>query len=164
MIISYIHSVTQVSKYQDTWSCQHPRKPCDAQVCYLQELLTRCFQPLISLSPLGLFLSSKHILCPPYMRLYIPNLKEISPVVHKICVPWKWPQFLHIFLLLALFYKNNFEPTKDTLLMDPFPSNLAHLWGTLWPILTLILELCKLNVREFWMIIWLKKYLVIPTG
>ena len=29
--------------------CQQPRKPCDSQVCYLQEPLTRHFQPLISL-------------------------------------------------------------------------------------------------------------------
>ena len=34
------------------------RKPCGTQMCYLQELLTCRFQPLISLQPLGRFLSN----------------------------------------------------------------------------------------------------------
>ena len=37
-------------------------------------------------SPMGWFLSNSHILCPPYTRSYIPNLKEIGPVVCKICI------------------------------------------------------------------------------
>ena len=54
------------------------------------------------------FLSNSHILCPPYMRLYIPNLKEISPVVRKIHASENCPIFF-TFFFFALFYKNNFE-------------------------------------------------------
>ena len=40
---------------------------------------------------------------------------------------WKGLIFFTFFLFFALFYKSNFEPTKDTLLIDRFLSNLAHL-------------------------------------
>ena len=47
---------------------------------------------------------------------------------------WKLAHFLHIFFF-ALFYKSNFEPSKNTLLADKFLSNLTHISGTLWPTL-----------------------------
>ena len=57
----------------------------------------------------------------PYiMPHYIPSLKEISP---KICVHENWSiffMFFFFFIFFAPFYKSNFEPTKDTLLIDPF--------------------------------------------
>ena len=106
--------------------CQRPRKPCGTQVCYLQEPLTRHFKPLISLQPLGRFLSNSHTLCPPYTQPYIPNLKEISPVVREIYVPENCLIFF-TFFFFAPFYKSNFEPTKNTLPVDRFLSNLAHL-------------------------------------
>ena len=60
------------------------------------------------------------------MQLYVPSLKEIGPVFHEICVPENCPIFF-TFFFFALFYKNNFEPTNDTLLVDQFLTNLAHL-------------------------------------
>ena len=39
--------LSKISRH--TVVCQQPRKPCDAQVCYLQEPLTHRFQPLVSL-------------------------------------------------------------------------------------------------------------------
>ena len=67
----------------------------------------------------------------------IPSLKEIGPTVHKICVHENCQIFFTFFFLFffAPFYKSNFEPTKDSLLMDQFLSILAHLQGNLWPIL-----------------------------
>ena len=56
--ISWIHFISMVhmtavrigiaDTSRHTVMCQWPRKPCDSQVCYLQEPLTRRFQPLIS--------------------------------------------------------------------------------------------------------------------
>ena len=52
-------------------------KPCVTQVSNLQELLTRHFQPFVSLYPLDRFQSNLPILCPPYYtQLYMPNLKN----------------------------------------------------------------------------------------
>ena len=110
--------------------CQRPRKPCDAQVCNLQEPLTHRFQPLVSLQPLGQFLSNSHMLCPLYTQPFIPNLTEISPVVYEICVPENCPiffTFFFFFFFFSPFYKSNFEPNKNTLAVDRFLSNLAHL-------------------------------------
>ena len=115
--------------------CQRPRKPFGIQVCYLREPLTQRFQPLISLQPLGQFLSNLRILCPPYTQAYIPNLKEISIVVRKIYFPENCPIFFTFFFFFTPFYKSNFEPPKDTLPVDRFFSNLVHLYVTLWPIL-----------------------------
>ena len=42
---------------------QRQRKLCGAKV-YLQEMLTCCFQPIVSLYPQRQFLSKLHILCP----------------------------------------------------------------------------------------------------
>ena len=66
----------------------------------------------------------------------MPNLKEIGPAVRKICVPeyifleiaiFFTFFFLFFFFFFAPFYKSIFEPTKDTLSIDRFLSNLAHL-------------------------------------
>ena len=127
-IRSYISiTIVNIRKSRHMVVCQQPRKPCGTQVCYLEEPLTSCFQPLISLQPLGQFLSYSHILCPPYTRPYIPNLKEIGPVVREIRVPENCPIFFTFFFFFAPFYKSNFEPTKNTLPVDRFLSNLAHL-------------------------------------
>ena len=85
------------------------------------------FSTLVSLKPLSRFLSNSHIICPPYMRHYVPNLKEIGPVVCKVCVPENCLIFFTFFFFCAPFYKYKFEPTKDTFAVDRFLSNLAHL-------------------------------------
>ena len=54
----------------------------------------------------------------------MPNLKKMGPVVHEICVIENCP-ISFTFFFFALFYKSNFEPTKDTLLVDRFLSNLG---------------------------------------
>ena len=76
--------------------------------------------------PLDWFLSNLQFLCPPYMQPYIPILKKISIVVHEICVPENCPVF-STFFFFTPFYKSNFEPTKDTLLINWFLSSLSHL-------------------------------------
>ena len=114
--------------------CQWPRKPCDTQVCYLQEPLTHRFQSLVSLYPLLQFLSNLHILCPLYTQLYLPKLEEIRPVVCEICVPENYSIFF-TFFFFAQFYKSNFGPTKDTLPVDHVLSSLVHLYSMLWTIL-----------------------------
>ena len=48
------------------------------QVCYLHEVRSSLFKLL------GQFLSNLYILVRPYTRPYIPNLKEIAPVVSEI--------------------------------------------------------------------------------
>ena len=55
---------------------------------------------------------------------YIPNLKK-GPVVRDY-VPENCPIFFTFFFFIP-FYKSNFEPTKDTLSMNQFLSNFAHL-------------------------------------
>ena len=119
------------SPSRHTVVCQRPRKQCDTQVCYLQELLTRQFQSLISLYPQSRF-PSNHIFYALniIMRPYMPYLKKISPVVHQICVPDNCPIFFtfYIFFFLAPYYRSkSIELTKDTLLVDQFLSCLAHL-------------------------------------
>ena len=125
VIISLYVTCMYVSRHTSCVSSQESRI-----VCYLQEPLTSHFQLLVSLKPLGWFLSNSHILCPPYTRPYIPNLKEIGPAVHEICIPENCPiffTFFFTFFFFAPFYKSNFEPTKDTLSIDLFLSYLAHL-------------------------------------
>ena len=64
-----------------------PRKPETGhrtQVCYLHEVRSSLFQPMIPLKLFGRFLSNLYILVGPYTRPYIPNLKEIAPVVSEI--------------------------------------------------------------------------------
>ena len=106
---------------------QRPRKLCGTQVCYLQETLTHYFEPLICLQLLGRFLSDLLILCPPYTRPYIPNLKEIGPVVREIYGLENCPIFLTFFFFFAPFYKSNFEPKGKT----PFPLiDFFQIWCT----------------------------------
>ena len=74
---------------------------------------------------------------------YIPNLKEIGPVVCKLCVPENCPIFFtFFFFLFAPFYKSNFEPNKNTLpVIDFFQTwhiykalcglSLPKIWGCL---------------------------------
>ena len=50
-------------------SCR-PRKPCGAQVCYLQEPLTYHCQSLVSLYHWADFYQIHIFLCPPYTRSY----------------------------------------------------------------------------------------------
>ena len=120
-IHTYIYSYIHTSRH--TVVCQRPRKPCGTQVCYLQEPLTHCFQPLISLQTFGRFLLNSHILYPPYTQPYIPNLKEIDPVVYEIHVPENCPIFFTFFFFFAPFYKSNFEP--------PFPwIDFFQVWHT----------------------------------
>ena len=82
--------------------------------------------PCISITAGLISKSDLHILCPPYTRPCIPRLTEIGPVVYEICVHDNCPIFF-TFFFFAPFYKSNFEPTNDTLLVDCFLSNLAHL-------------------------------------
>ena len=72
--------------------CQWPRKTCGAEVYYLQELLTCHFNLSYLYNHWANFYQT-HILCPPYMQPYIPNLKKIGPVVHEICVLEDCPIF-----------------------------------------------------------------------
>ena len=58
-----------------------------------------------------------------YTWFYIPGNWPNS--LQDMCF-WKLPQFLHIFLLCTIL-QNNFEATKDILLVDQFLFNLAHL-------------------------------------
>ena len=122
--ITIVFSEQYISRDQDTWSCVRGQVSCVSHKC---EPLTCHFQPLISLQPLGRFLSIAHILYPPYTRPYIPNLKEICWEVCEICVPENCPIFFTFFFFFAPFYISNCEPSKNTLLVDWFLSNLAHL-------------------------------------
>ena len=65
--------------------CQRPRKPCGTQdLVYYYRNQTYHFNPLYLYNQWARFLSNSQMLCPPYTKLYIPNLKEITPVVHEI--------------------------------------------------------------------------------
>ena len=70
------------------------------------------------------FLSNSHTY---YMlsiyATFIPNLKKLGPVVHKIYTPKNCPIFFTFFFFTP-FHKSNFEPTKN---IHQFLSNLAHL-------------------------------------
>ena len=107
--------------------CQRPRKPCDAQLCYLQEPLVAVFNPLYLYNHWANLYHQIHLFYTLHIIIqpYIPNLKEIGPVVCKICVPENCPIFFNFFF--ATFYNSNFESTKNTLPVDRFLSNLTHL-------------------------------------
>ena len=107
--------------------CQRPRKLCGTQVCYLQEPLTRRFQPLISLQPLGQFLSNSRTVCPPYMQPYIPILKEIGPVVREIYVPENCP----IFFTFSSSSSHRFTKVTLSQPKTPFPwIDIFQIWHT----------------------------------
>ena len=86
-----------------------------------------------------------------YMTLHT-TFKEIGSAFHEICTSENCPIFFKFFFF-APFSKRKFEPTKDTLFVDQFLSNLTHLLSTLWPISVQNLEIFKLNQMELWMII-----------
>ena len=119
---------------QDTWLCVSGQESRMVHKWVLQELLTRRFQPLVSLQPLSQFLSNSHILCPPYMQLYKPNLKNISKVVCKICVPENCPTFF-TFFFFALFHKSNHPKTP-------------YLWIDFFQILHTYKVLCGLSLPK----------------
>ena len=56
------------------------------------------------------------------MQLYIPNMKEIGPVVYETCVPEYYP-ILFSFFFFAPF-TNITLSQPDTLLVDQFLLNL----------------------------------------
>ena len=110
LIFLYMYVATHLSNYQvtnylnelnisrHTVVCQRPRKPCESQVLFTGTTNLPFSALRISITT-GRFLLNSHILCPPYTRPYIPNLKEISPVVCEMCSR-KLPYFLNLFLLL----------------------------------------------------------------
>ena len=107
--------------------CQWPRKPCDSQVLFTGTANSPFSAPRISITTGPISIKFTYFM-PPYMRHYIPNLNEIGSVVCEICVPKNCPIFFtFFFFFFAPFYKSNFEPTKNTLPMDRFLSNLVHL-------------------------------------
>ena len=55
-------------------------------VCYLRNQSSSRFQPIITQKLWHLFLPNLYILMPSYTVPYIPNLKEIAPVVPEIRV------------------------------------------------------------------------------
>ena len=73
----------------------------------------------------GPIVTNLFILCLSYTQLCVLFVKKICSVVGKIFVPENCPTFFTFFFFFALVQKANFEPTKDNLLMNPFPSNLV---------------------------------------
>ena len=75
-----------ISKH--TVVCQQPRKPCDAHTSVLftgtAKLLLSIPHMSITTGPISI---KSHIVCPPFTLLYVSSLKEISPELHKVCVP-----------------------------------------------------------------------------
>ena len=68
-----------------------------------------------------------HILYPPYTRPYIPNVKQISPVVHEIYVPENCPIF-HLFLFS---YSHCFTKVTLSQPKTPFPwIDFFEIWHT----------------------------------
>ena len=59
------------------------------------------------------------------MQPYILNLQGICPVVHETFVHENCHIFF-TFFFFAPFYKSNFEPTTDTLLVDRFVLYVAY--------------------------------------
>ena len=107
--------------------CQWPRNPCGTQVCYLQEPLTRHFQPLISLQPLGQCLSNSHILCSPYTYVTLHTKFEWNrpSSLQDVC-SWKLPHFLHLFSSSHCFTKVTLSQPKT-----PFPwIDFFKIWHT----------------------------------
>ena len=72
-----------------------------------------------------IFIIFTHFMSSIYTTLYIPNNEGNRPSSLKDMCSWILSHF-PFFFFFAPFYKNNFEPTKDTLLVDRILSNLAH--------------------------------------
>ena len=126
--VSYQYVSYLMFGYQDTQSCVSSQESRVAHKCVITGTANSLFStPCISITTGPISIKFTYFISSLYMRPYIPNLKEISPVVREICVPENWPIFFTFFFFFAPFYKCNFEPTKNTLLMDRFLSNLAHL-------------------------------------
>ena len=62
-----------------------------------------------------------------YTTLHTKFERNWFSSTREICVPENCPIFFTFLFFFAPFYKSNFEPTKTTLPMDRFLSNLVHL-------------------------------------
>ena len=108
--------------------------------------------PRISITTGLIFVKLKYL---PYMRPYIPNLKEISPVVCEICVPENCPIFFTFFFFFALFYKSTLSHQSHSSrrsISFKFGTPIRHFVAYC----SLNLKMFKLNLKELWMIISLK--------
>ena len=52
------------------------------------------------------------------MLPYLPNLKDIGPVVCEVCVSENLPYFFNFLFFFAPFYKNDFKPTNNIFLVN----------------------------------------------
>ena len=82
--------------------------------------------PHISITTGLIFVKLKYL---PYTRPYIPNLKEISPVVREIHVPENYPIFFTFFFFFAPFYKSTLSHQRHpspTLISFKFDTPIRH--------------------------------------
>ena len=120
-------------QYQDTRSCVSSQ---ESRVTHKCVIYRNRWLPVFNLSYLTRPICIKFVYFIPsiYAILHTKFEKHQLSNLCDMCW-WKLPLFF-TFFFFAPFYKSNFEPTKDTLLIDRFISNLAHLLCTLWPIIT----------------------------
>ena len=87
--------------HQDTRSCvSGQEKPCDAQVCHLQEPLTHRFSaPRISITTGPISIKFTYFMPFIYATLHTKFERNQSSSLRDVC-SWKLPYFLHLFLLL----------------------------------------------------------------
>ena len=114
--------------YQDTWSCVSRQ---ESRVAHKYVIFTGTTNlpfstPCISITTGLISIKFTYFIFSIYTP-YIPNLKEITLEVCKICVSENFPLFFTFFFFYTPFYKTKFEPTRNTLLVNGFLSNLAHL-------------------------------------
>ena len=94
--------------------CQWPRKPCGTQVCYLQEMLSHRFQPLISLYNDWANFYQIHILLPFIYAILLTKFNEICCVLYETSVPENCPIFF-------TFFSSSHSFTKVTLSQPKTP-------------------------------------------
>ena len=82
--------------------------------------------PHISITTRPISIKFTYFMPSTYATPHTKFKRNWSSSLQDMC-SWKLPYFLHLFLLLRTILQSNFEPTKNTLPVDRFLSNLAHL-------------------------------------
>ena len=127
MYCSSNHMMLPKVIHQDTRSCVSSQESIvwHTSVLFITGTANSLFSTLrISITTGPISIKFPYFMPSIYTTLHT-KFEKIGPVVYEICVHENCPIFFTFFF--APFYKSNFEPTKDTFLMDQFLSNLAHL-------------------------------------
>ena len=127
-MINYI-----ICMYQDTWSCVSGQESrvmhkfmWRTSVLFTGNNNSPFSTPCISITTMPISIKFTYFRFSIYATQHTKFERNQPSSLRDMC-SWKLPNFFTFFFFFAPFYKSNFQPTKSTLPVDRFLSNLAHL-------------------------------------